>query len=176
MIDAQADGGSDIGPAPGPTAAGDADPGARLVALWQGVAARMADLPIYNPRLDVHTTAFRRHGAWRIGVVTTPWFMNVVAVPDVVEALPPAGHEVAIELPDGVLDAIAADLDGFGRLAMASLFSPMDDFADTEATMAVAEAALEELLAPPPPPPKPAMAVAVDRRALLFGRRPEARP
>lgn len=155
----------------------DADPGVRLVALWREVALRMADLPIVNPRLAVAATAFERCGAYRIGVVTTPWFMNAVAVPDDPAALPGPGLAVEVPLPEGVMDATVAELDGFGRFAAASLFSPMDDFGDPNEARGVAEAALAALLAPPaePAPPKPpaAFAKAVDRRALLFGRRPE---
>jgi len=39
-----------------PTASADLAP--RLAALWQAVAARMADLPVYNPKLTVQTDPF----------------------------------------------------------------------------------------------------------------------
>ncbi len=82
----------------------------RLVALWQRVAPAMADLPIYNPRLDVRATRFIAHGGWRVGVVTTPWFMNVVALPDAPETLPSQGSNVIVSLPAGDLEAISVNL------------------------------------------------------------------
>ncbi len=159
------------------TADTDDDRPARLVAFWRGVAPRMADLPIYNPALDVAATPFLRWRAHRIGVVVTPWFMNAVAIPDAPEALAHAGAPAAIPLPDGELDAIVAEVDGIGRIAAASLFSPMDAFADAESAIAVAVHALEALFAVPEPDPRAAMTVTTDRRVLLFGRgRAEARP
>jgi [NiFe] hydrogenase assembly HybE family chaperone len=158
-------------------ATADDDLPARLVALWRGVASGMADLPVYNPALDVGATAFRRHGAWRVGVVTTPWFMNLVVVPDDARGLPLAGSAVAVDLPAGTVEAIAAELDGFGRVAAASLFSPMDEFDDAAVAFAVADAALEALFAVPPEEVTGPLAATMDRRSLLFGRRPpEARP
>lgn len=147
-------------------AATRADPGPRLAALWQAVVPRMADLPIFNGRLDVHATRFRRHGDWRVGVVVTPWFMNVIAVPDNAAALPPLGSVLRLDMPVGLIDAVSAALDGFGGFASASLFSPMDGFDDPVIARGVAEAALDALFEPPaPPPPKQ-----VGRRALFGGR------
>src|SRR3954452_20881426 len=138
----------------------------RLTALWQAIAVRMADLPVYNPKLTVQTTAFRRHGSWYVGVVVTPWFMNVVAVPGDPAALPPSGATVIVPLPAGSIEAIAADLDGFGRLATASLFSPMDAFAAPAVTAATAQAALDALFQSDDAPPRP---LSLDRRRLFFG-------
>lgn len=149
---------------------------ARLLALWQGVAVRMADLPICNPALAVSVTAVRRWGAFRFAVVTTPWFMAAIAVPDAGLVLPAVGHGVGVPLPDGELDAIAADCPGLGAHASASLFSPMDGFAADADARAVAEAALDALFALPEVPEAGVLAPVVDRRALLFGRRGEGRP
>ncbi len=142
------------------------DPAPRLAALWQAIAPRMADLPIYNPKLIVQTTEFRRHGPWTVGVAVTPWFMNVVAIPDDPSALPAPGGSVAISLPSGEIEAIVSDLDGFGRIASASLFSPMDAFDDPAVTGVTALAALNALFGIEEEP-----APALDRRRLFFGGR-----
>jgi len=141
------------------------DPAPRLAALWQAIAPRMAELPIYNPKLIVQTTDFRRHGTWTVGVAVTPWFMNVVAIPDDPAAVPLPGGSVAVALPGGEIEAIVSDLDGFGRIASASLFSPMDAFDDPAVTGVTALAALNTLfgIAEEPAP-------ALDRRRLFFGR------
>jgi [NiFe] hydrogenase assembly HybE family chaperone len=142
------------------------DPAPRLAALWQAIAPRMADLPIYNPKLTVQTTDFRRHGTWTVGIGVTPWFMNVVAIPDDPATLPAPGGTMAIALPGCEIEAIVSDLDGFGRIACASLFSPMDAFDDPAVTAATAMAALNALFGVANAP-----APALDRRRLFFGGR-----
>jgi [NiFe] hydrogenase assembly HybE family chaperone len=146
------------------------DPAPRLVALWQAVALRMADLPIYNPKLTVQTTEFRRHGSWTVGVAVTPWFMNVVAIPDDPSAVALPGASVTIALPSGDIDAVVSDLDGFGRIACASLFSPMDAFDDPAVTGMTAVAALDALFGVQDAP-----ASTLDRRRLFFGGRSAGR-
>ena len=146
-----------------PTAVSD-DPAPRLAALWHAVATRMVDLPIYNPKLTVQTTEFRRHGRWTVGVAVTPWFMNVVAIPDDPAAVPLPGASVTIDLPGGKIEAIVCDFDGFGRLACASLFSPMDAFDDPAVTGITALAAFDALFGLKDEPASP-----LDRRRLFFG-------
>jgi [NiFe] hydrogenase assembly HybE family chaperone len=147
---------------PGPT-----DPlGAQLLGCWRAVGDRMASLPIFNPTLEFQTTAFRRSGEWRVGVVTTPWFMNVVAVPDRPELVPTPGATIVLQLPGEAIEATAGELAGFGCYAAASLFSPMDDFVDPETTAAVAAAALEALFRAQTPAETPK----IERRQVLFGR------
>jgi [NiFe] hydrogenase assembly HybE family chaperone len=148
-----------------------AEIGEALARLWRGIAPRMADLPIYNPALEVAATPFRRHGAWAVGVVVTPWFMNLVAVPDDPSALPAPGAETTLDLPCGEIGAVAAALEGFGRFASASLFSPMDRFADAEAARAVAEAALGAVFGDEAVQRDAAFAAPMDRRRMLFGQR-----
>jgi hypothetical protein len=46
-------------------------------AIWRGP---MQEMPICNPALEVEAVGFRAHGDWAIGIVVTPWFMNIVAV------------------------------------------------------------------------------------------------
>jgi [NiFe] hydrogenase assembly HybE family chaperone len=138
-----------------------------MVALWQAVLPRMAGLPICNPALDVQATRFVEHAPWCIGVVVTPWCMNVVAVPDDAAALPPPGTTITLALPAGDVAATVSALAGFGLLASASLFSPMEEFNDPAVALSVAEAALAALFDADAPSN-------LDRRALLRGRRAAA--
>lgn len=164
---------------PEPLDAQTPDLTAFMTAHWWDVAARMTDLPIYNPALGVHATGFRRDGDWRIGIVVTPWFMNVVAVPDSGVALPGIGSKLSLTLPAGEIEGVVGDIDGFGRVVSASLYSPMQEFDAADVAIAVAEAALDQLFTAPAtePPPQPRPPVALNRRALLFPRtRTEARP
>ena len=139
----------------------------------------MKEMPICNPHLRVACVGFRPFGDFNLGIVLTPWFMNVCASPRAgapkVEDRP--GATRGLRLPSGNVDFLATDLDGFDRLLFASLFSPMEDFVDHAAALATAEAAMDALMQPPqaaPPAPEPPkkQAVAMDRRAFFrFGRR-----
>eukprot|EP01035_Chromulina_nebulosa_P065326 gene65326-biopygen47860 len=133
----------------------------------------MRDLPICNPALGVAASGFRSHGGRAYGIITTPWFMNLVAaeLPAGGSLQPaPRGSTVRIGLPAGEVDFIAGELEGFGRLDCCSLFSPMFEFATMEAAVETAEAAADaffDVAALADPPPRP---VAVNRRDLLRGR------
>lgn len=156
--------------------------GSRLEALYAAIAERsMRDLPVYNPALRVEAVGFRRDGDRVVGVLATPWFMNLVvtAAPDG-PPLParPAGASVTHAFAGGEFDFVVGGLDGFGRVDGASLFSPMFEFDDPEVVRAVAEAAIAEVVTAPVEAPAPPEAPAadgprLDRRALLFGRRKE---
>ena len=145
----------------------------------------MKDVPICNDALEVACTGFQPFGDWIVGIILTPWFMNVVAAPregaPKVEDRP--GTTRTLAFPAGNVDFLATELDGFDRLLFASLFSPMQDFADHGGALATAVAAMEALMAPPQPeqkaePAAPAApepkkeTVAMDRRAFFrLGRR-----
>lgn len=149
--------------------------GERLAALYRDVATRMRDLPVYNPRLVVDTVGFRLHDGAVLGVMVTPWFMNIVlaAIPGG-PALPDAriGDARDVPFPAGTVTFTIGELAGFGRLDTASLFSPMETFDDPAVARETAAAALVALLDPNggAEAADTAPAVPRDRRALLFGR------
>jgi [NiFe] hydrogenase assembly HybE family chaperone len=147
--------------------------GARIAGVYRRVHARtMRDAPICNAVLDVESVGFRALGGCALGVIVTPWFMNVVLAPRGDGALPAAasGATTQVALPAGRVEFLATVLDGFGPLWTCSLFSPMHDFADHAAARETAEEALAELLrAPLDSATVPT--VSRDRRALLFGRK-----
>ena len=141
----------------------------RLEELYRAIAeGPMAALPICNARLGVAALGFREIGGEAVGIVVTPWFVNLVAAPLGAEAAPaPVGSTRRLALPAGALDLIVGELPGFGRLDAASLFSPCHQFADMDAALGAAEGALEVLFAPP-------ASRGLDRRAFLRGRAAEA--
>ena len=158
--------------------------GERLARIYADIADRsMRDLPVFNPKLRVEAVGFHDDGARVIGILATPWFMNVVIAASPLGPVPvvlPAGATATHDLPSGAYDFVVGEIAEFGRLDSLSLFSPMFEFDDPDVVRATAEAAMAELRrAPEPPKPAAAGATAVDRRALLFGRRPRdeaARP
>jgi [NiFe] hydrogenase assembly HybE family chaperone len=126
-----------------------ADFSARLEAHFCEVHRRaMADAPICNAALAVASVGFQPWEGQALGIVVTPWFMSIVLAP--LQGSPPIlaapGARQSMTLPCGKIDFIVTDLEGFGRLKMCSLFSPMQDFVDREAALATARAALAALL------------------------------
>ena len=182
-----------------PAGAGDAaaqDPAlaARVQALatvhHEIARTRMQGLPVLHPALQVQAVGFERQPgapAWALGVLVTPWFMNLVRLPMPAEAAPPATESTA---PAGLAVGCTAPRDlgghrfdfiggfeaGLGAFEAASLFSPMFQFADQAAAVATAQAVLQLLREPAaapaaeaatPPAPVPAGPA---RRGFLFGR------
>ena len=137
----------------------------RLTTIYRSLAeGPMAGLPICNPALGVAVVGFREFGGEAVGVVLTPWFLNVAAAPLRPLAAAALGTSRKLILPAGEIELIVGELPGFGRLDAASLFSPCHEFADMEAALAAAEAAAEALFAVPEAPK-------LDRRAFLRGAR-----
>ncbi len=121
----------------------------RLELHFQDVWRRsMADVPICNPSLSVASVGFRKWSGQALGVVVTPWFMNIVLAP--LEGAAPivgkSGDAKSVWLPVGKVDFLVSELDGFAPLLMCSLFSPMDEFCNHDAAVATAGAAMDALL------------------------------
>jgi [NiFe] hydrogenase assembly HybE family chaperone len=160
------------------------DPPARLEALFRTIhATRMNDVPIVNPALQVECLGFRRwEGRW-LGVLVTPWCMNLVLLADEPAAWRPAREREALDylLPAGNFSFIGTVEPGFGDFQMCSLFSPMFEFREHEVARATALAALEALFTPPPtapaataegeePPPAEEAPASRSKRDFLRGR------
>lgn len=148
--------------------------GARLADHYRRVYEAMRDLPICNRSLEIEAIGFRPYGDQALGVILTPWFMNLTVCAAGVEALPARllGETAYWPLPAGSVGFIVGRLEGFGRVDSCSLFSPMDDFADHAAARAVAIAALDELFDPGLADRRDAKErkpSALDRRTLIFG-------
>ena len=139
----------------------------------------MRDLPVYNDALAVEAVGFRAVGEAFAGILITPWFMNLVLRPlDGSLAAWNPGSSISHAFPVGAIDFNVGDIDGIGRIASCSLFSPMFEFGTMEQARATAEAAFVEILLPPAEHERPAakVASAVDRRRFLRGELAEPRP
>lgn len=177
--------------------AADGSVQARVAALAQAFcdiqATRMQGVPILNARLRVQAVGFEPEPdepATALGVLVTPWFINLVRLPLAAAdegALAAVGERRARSAGHSRVDFIGAHEPAVGRFEACSLFSPVLEFADQAAALATAGAVLQLLRAPadmpaarpaplPVPPPAPTPAAAPDRRAFLFGRRAPAAP
>jgi len=147
--------------------------GERLAALYRDIdATAMRGEPICNDALEVEAIGFREFTGYLLGVVTTPWFLNLIVAESCDSEAPrlPSGA-LRLHFPAGAVDFAVRDMEGFGRLASCALISPMFDFPDQETARAAACAALAALFEPNlhRPPPKPR--AGLDRRALFGAAR-----
>jgi len=133
-----------------------------LVACYAETArTRMAGLPVCHPGLAVEAVGFQ---AWSdsdeddqasmdsakgtLGVLLTPWFMNLVWKSDAPRspwATLPVGVSRELSLGAQRLNFIGAHELALGAFASCSLISPMFQFADQAAAVATAEAVVATL-------------------------------
>lgn len=127
-----------------------------LVGAFEGAEANMLGLPVHNDRLGIEAVGFRDHDDGYVGIMITPWSMNIVRMPASADAPPagPLGASVQHAFPSGVYSFLIGRMDGVGVIETCSLFSPMDEFDDPAVARATAEAAIEGLFEAEEPPPK----------------------
>ena len=137
----------------------------------------MRDLPIYNDKVAIEAIGFRMSDeAELLGVVLTPWFMNLIMLP--VEPAPmdmaAVGRTVSVELPAGERAFVIGGDEVIGLYKAHSLHSPVLNFTLPGQARAEAQRMLSLLMTPTTDEAAstsgPAIS-SVDRRALLFGRR-----
>ncbi|MFZ3043135.1 MAG: [NiFe]-hydrogenase assembly chaperone HybE [Thiobacillus sp.] len=152
------------------------DPAFRLEAIFRAIAAtRMAGMALLNPALDVEAVGFRRRGDAWVGVLITPWFMNLICLPDGATAgtLQASGTRREVELPSGTYEFLSAHEDELGPYLTSSLFSPMFAFPDMARAREMATAVLTEVFSPAAPDAAPAVGLVarleqpVSRRGFL---------
>ncbi len=129
-------------------------------------ATRMSDIPILNPALQVEALGFRDWNGMRIGILITPWSINLVILRASDAALPTLrlNESRTWGFPSGSYEFMGGDEPECGPFDFCSLFSPPEEFTDQAAAHAVAESVMNQLFAP---------AQGLSRRALLM---PSAAP
>lgn len=145
---------------------------------------QMADVPMLNPALRVEALGFREWQSHWLGVLVTPWFMNLVLFPRLPAHWQPIGERESRHyvFPAGVFEFLGARDAELGDYQACSLFSPMFEFADHAAAHDTALAALQALFDPtqrpesdvppaasPATEPSPAAPTALSKRDFLFG-------
>lgn len=123
----------------------------RFEALFREIhVGQMRGVPLLNETLEVKAVGFRAHEERVIGVMITPWFMNLVLVPGPDEdwsALVPGAKEI-IGFPSGPYEFLAANRPETGPYKACSLFSPMFDFTSMLQASETARAVLAALFDP----------------------------
>ncbi|MEO8676051.1 MAG: [NiFe]-hydrogenase assembly chaperone HybE [Casimicrobiaceae bacterium] len=126
------------------------DPSPRLEAAFRAVATRMTGLGFVNPALDVEAVGFAPWNGHWLGVLVTPWFMNLTLVPRDVSLWQPLaqGEKRSYAFPAGAYEFIGAGDEVAGDYQFCSLFSPVREFEDHATARFVAELAREALFDP----------------------------
>lgn len=138
-----------------PAIAREDDPSAFLTAHYQHVwQTRMHDMPFVNPALAVATIGFvQLQGDW-VGVVVTPWFINLFLVFGGGELWGdiPAGERRYLNLPCGTLQFIADDDPDVGPYQYCPLIAPVSNVPDMATARQTALDAMAAVMVPPAPP------------------------
>jgi [NiFe] hydrogenase assembly HybE family chaperone len=138
----------------------------KLANAYRRAAHKVEGLPLYNPTLAVEAVGFRQHEGRQVGVIVTPWFMNLTVVPTLEDrAVWVNGGNVRLAFPSGSYDLMVSEFPETGLVGTCSLFPTMSGFTDHAAAQLAAKAALDALFEPERPPPAPT----VTRRRLLGG-------
>lgn len=112
--------------------------------IWH---AKMRDVPMVNKALRVQAVGFRMHDGRPLGVLLSPWFMNLFLLPREDEDWSglTAGAKEIITFPSGPYEFIHNTRDQSGGYKACSLFSPMGEFATQAEAVDVAKAVMVAL-------------------------------
>jgi [NiFe] hydrogenase assembly HybE family chaperone len=108
---------------------------------------RISGLPIYHDKLLVEAVGFRAWEGRSVGVLITPWFMNLVLLPGDEQECSDlaAGTATDWELPSGTYQFRTSAVEGVGVHLSAVLFSNVKAFPDQATARAVAQEVMTRL-------------------------------
>ena len=121
-----------------------------LQAHFDLVAERMADLPVYNSHLVVETVGFRDFTGRELGILITPWCMNLMLLPAEADVWSGwdeqrVGEKQMIALPSGQYEFIFGWAEAIGGYCSCSLFSPMFEFEAQDVAVETAHEVMKAL-------------------------------
>ena len=107
----------------------------------------MCGLPMYNANLQTEAIGFERRDGRLSGVLLTPWFMNLVLLPNESDKwlkLPP-GKTFEVDFPSGCQRCLLSAPEGIVPHLSLPLFTTVQDFTDQDGARRVAEEVLRQL-------------------------------
>ncbi|AOZ69208.1 rubredoxin [Rhodobacter xanthinilyticus] len=109
--------------------------------------AKMREVPLVNKALSVEAVGFENREGRVVGVLVSPWFMNLILLPGPGEDWSglTAGAKEEIEFPSGRYEFLHNVREMVGGYKACSLFSPMADFQTQMQAVDVARAVMAEL-------------------------------
>ncbi len=133
---------------------------------------RMRGLPLLNPALGVEALGFRDLAEHRIGVLLTPWFMNLVLLPGTDDwAETPQGERDEVALPSGPIEFTVNRDEELGTYLSAILFRSVTGFADQTMARDVAAEIMSRLWTVVDDVEAPDPAPGIDTRQRRYSRR-----
>jgi [NiFe] hydrogenase assembly HybE family chaperone len=139
----------------------------KLVAEFREIwNAKMRDVPLVNRALHVEAVAFRAWEGRPIGVLVSPWFMNLIMLPAPGEDWSSLyiGDKELVGFPSGTYEFIHNRRGALGGYKACSLFSPMSDFNSQLQATDCARAVMQALF-------DPNNAAETDRRETIRAQR-----
>ncbi|MBQ0807008.1 MAG: [NiFe]-hydrogenase assembly chaperone HybE [Porticoccus sp.] len=105
---------------------------------------RMQGIPILNNALQVCGVGFHPWQGFWLGVLITPWFINLVLLPatKATASLPGIGKKLTLAFPAGNFTFIAAHEEDIGAFLSCSLISPVTEITDQELAQQIAHETL----------------------------------
>ena len=110
---------------------------------------RMQGLPFLNAQLNVEAIEFREFQDFEIGVLITPWFVNLILLPgaDVGSGID-QGHKINACFPSGDIEFTAAQDEVLGLYFSAVLFSTVANIPDQSTARDLATEVMKGLFEP----------------------------
>jgi len=111
---------------------------------------QMSGLPILNSMIRVESLGFQIYENRMMGIVITPWLMNLVIFPNEDDHWEDMkiGSKHYHEFPSNRHQFMLNEVEGLGLCQTMSLYSPMHDFENQDHAIAAATAFLEILMKP----------------------------
>jgi [NiFe] hydrogenase assembly HybE family chaperone len=144
----------------------------RLVARYREAEPRMRDLPFYNDSLSIEPVGFRDWEGHRLGILITPWFINLILLPGEHDdwSAVEQGDQSDWHLPSETVRFTANRSEDDQEVFLAApVFTNVIGVPDHEAAKNIAAQVLQSLLAKPGSE-EAAPGHAVSRRDLFRGR------
>lgn len=128
--------------------------------------SRMRGLPILNPALRVAALEFRRFGEDRVGVLVTPWFINLVVLPGDGSRYPVQGERLDYALPGEALEMTVHSDAALGSYLSAVLYRDVAAIPDMACGRKLASDIIARLFARPAADER-SLPSTISRRALF---------
>ena len=108
----------------------------------------MQGIPILNPAIEVQALGFQELEGRVLGIIITPWLMNVVILPKEDEdwSHMKLGDKRPHEFASRTYKFMLNEIDGIGLCQTRSLYSPMREFRCHQQAVAAAQAFLDGLM------------------------------
>jgi [NiFe] hydrogenase assembly HybE family chaperone len=109
---------------------------------------QMQGIPLLNPALQVQTIGFQHYQERPIGILITPWMMNLLLLPNEKDDWSDLklGDKQHHRLPANEYRFMVNEIEGIGVCQTHSLYSPMHEFMNQEHAVAAAESFMQTLM------------------------------